>query len=425
MERRDFLKLASMAGLGVVVAGPLAGRASAADPYTGKLFLFVHAGGGWDPTSFCDPKGANGLNDTDPMNTSYLATDIATAGAAQGGVIRYAPVGGNGVFFEKWWNSLCVINGVDTGTNSHDAGTRTTWCGTLKEGKPSFGALVAAVYGATQPMAYISNGGYDYTANAVSITRVPDTGVLQAIAYPNQMFPGAEDSPLYHTEGTIERISAAREARYNAKLATQRLPKLREDMSTLYAARLGSNELKKLIDYLPAQFAQGQLERQAQVAIAAYKAGICVAANLSIGGFDTHGGHDAAHIPRLADIWTGVDFIMEYAATEGIAQQVVLVMGSDFGRTPGYNGGQGKDHWNITSMMMMGAGIPGNRVIGATDERHNPLNIDPATMQVSGGGVRITPGHVHKALRKLAGIDTAEVVQRYPLAEEEDINFFG
>ena len=55
MERRDFLKLASMAGLGVVVAGPLAGRANAADPYTGLLYLFIHASGGWDPTSFCVP----------------------------------------------------------------------------------------------------------------------------------------------------------------------------------------------------------------------------------------------------------------------------------------------------------------------------------------------------------------------------------
>lgn len=421
MERRDFLRLASMAGLGVVVAGPFAGQASAATPYTGKLFLFVHADGGWDPTSFCDPKGSLGASDMNPMN-EYEAAAIESAGD-----IRYAPMGTNAAFFQKWYNRLLVINGIDTGTNSHDAGIRTTWCGTLTEGRPSFGALLAGVYGPTLPMAYISNGGYDYTANVISMTRVPDTGTLARIAFPDEINPGAENPGRYHTEGTIKRILAAREARHKAKLGQQRLPKLREEMSTLYASRLGQDELKQLIQYLPEDFEQGPLQRQAQVAIAAYRAGICVGANLSIGGFDTHGDHDKTHIPRLDNLWTGVDFIMDYAAEQGIAEQLVVVMGSDFGRTPGYNTGQGKDHWNITSMMMMGAGIPGNRIIGGTDPRHSPLNLDLASMKpVEGGsGVRIKPGHIHKALRKLAGIDTAEIVQRFPMAEEEDIPFFG
>jgi len=419
MERRDFLKLASMAGLGVVVAGPLAGNAAAADPYTGKLFLFIHAGGGWDPTSFCDPKGALAVDEPDPMN-HYLASDIETAGN-----IKYAPVGGNSVFFQKYAPRLLVLNGVDVGTNSHDAGTRTTWCGTLKEGKPSLGALLAGVFGPTLPMAYISNGGYDYTAGVSAITRVPDTGTLSRIAFPDQINPDSDQPELFHTEGTTKRILAAREARHQAKLATQKLPKLREEMSTLYASRLGQNELKQLIQYLPADFEQGQIQRQAQVAIAAYRAGICIAANLSIGGFDTHGQHDQNHIPRLTEIWEGVDFILTYAEQQGVAQQIVIVMGSDFGRTPRYNMGDGKDHWNITSMMMIGDGIPGNRVIGATDDGHNPLTIDPASLAVSPSGVRIKPGHIHKALRRYAGIDTAEVVQRFPIAEEEEINFFA
>lgn len=362
MERRDFLKLASMAGLGVAFAGPLAGRASAADPYTGKLFLFIHASGGWDPTSFCDPKGSQGADDADPMN-HYLATDIEAAGN-----IKYAPVGGNQAFFQKYYERLLVVNGIDVSTNSHDAGTRVTWCGTLREGKPSFGALLAGVYGPTLPMAYISNGGYDYTAGVAAITRVPDTGVLARIAFPDQINPGSDQPELFHTEATTKRILAAREARHQAKLATQRLPRLREEMNTLYASRLGQNELKQLIQYLPEDFEQGQLQRQAQVAIAAYRAGICVAANLTIGGFDTHGSHDQGHIPRLTEIWEGVDFILTYAEQQGIAQQVVVVMGSDFGRSPGYNSGQGKDHWSVTSMMMIGDGIAGNRVIGATDE---------------------------------------------------------
>ena len=44
MERRDFLKVASLAGLGVVAGSiPFAERARAGDGYTGPLFVFVNA----------------------------------------------------------------------------------------------------------------------------------------------------------------------------------------------------------------------------------------------------------------------------------------------------------------------------------------------------------------------------------------------
>jgi hypothetical protein len=421
MERRDFLKLASMAGLGVVAAGPLAGSAKAAEPYTGPLWIFVHAGGGWDPTSFCDPKGwTTTENDPERMN-NYPASGILSAGN-----IRYAPVAANAAFFGAHYNQLLVINGIDTGTNSHDAGTRATWCGTLTEGRPALAALLAGVNGPTQPMAYISNGGYDFTASVVPVTRVPDTGTLARIAYPNRFYGDDENSPLYHTEGTIGKIATAREARHQARLAQQRLPALRQNMSTLYTSRLGQNELKQLIQYLPTDFSQNGLARQGQVAIAAYRAGICISANLETGGFDTHGDHDNQHFGSLTNLFDGVTEIVNFAQAAGVLDRTYIIMGSDFGRTPGYNEGNGKDHWNITSMMMMGPGITGNRVIGVTDERHGPISVDPVTLQESGGGIRITPAHIHKALRKLAGIDTSPVLQPFALTEaEEDLPLFG
>ncbi|MGK4004187.1 DUF1501 domain-containing protein [Sorangium sp. So ce1036] len=423
MERREFLKLASMAGLGVVAAGSLSRDAAAADPYTGPLWVHIHAGGGWDPTSLCDPKGASSPEEQetrDAMNRSYLAADIEAAGN-----LRYAPVGNNAAFFQKHYSKLLVINGIDTGTNSHDAGVRNTWSGTLREGKPGFAALVAGVHGGALPMGFISNGGYDTSANVVAVTRVPDTRLLQRLAYPNVIDLGAERQELYHTEATMTRILEARQARHAAKLEQQRLPHVKQAMSTLFTSRVGQNELKQLIQYLPEEFENASLRRQAQLALAAYRAGICVSANLSLGGFDTHGNHDDSHIPRLDQICDGVDFLLTAAEEQGIADRIVIVVGSDFGRTPGYNQGNGKDHWNISSMMLAGAGIPGNRVIGVTDERHNPIALDPATLEPREGGIRIKPGHIHKALRKLAGIAEDPLVQRFPLTEEEDLPLFG
>src|SRR5690606_33850391 len=94
--------------------------------------------------------------------------------------------------------------------------------------------------------------------------------------------------------------------------------------------------------------------QQSQFAVAAFKAKMAVAANLNIGGFDTHGNHDREHVRQLAKLLAGVDFFMQEAEAAGIADQLTIVIGSDFARGPGYNAAHdyaGKDHWPVTSMM--------------------------------------------------------------------------
>lgn len=429
MERRDFLKLASLAGLSVAATGlPFMRGASAEEgAYTGPLWIMIHASGGWDPTSLCDPKGATGTMDNDPMN-HYLESERRKVGN-----FLYAPgenVDAEGVniydnFFERFKNDLVVVNGIDTETNSHDTGTRVTWAGSLQEGKPSFGALLAGSFGVGMPMGYISNGGYDATAGVVAVTRTGNLDAITKVSYPDIINPNSDNKAPYHTAETTQRILEARHARHEAYYNRQHLPRIQHAMNTLYTSRLGQNELKKLTEFMKGvPEVNSGLKRQMQFALAAYQAGICVSANLSIGGFDTHGNNDTQQFNQISQILDAVNFLMTQAE-EKINRKVIVLVGSDFGRTPGYNMDQGKDHWNITSMLMMGDGIKGGRVIGATDERHKALKIDPVTLQPSETGIRIKPGHIHRALRKFAGIADNEITKKFLIKEEEDLPIFG
>ncbi len=62
----------------------------------------------------------------------------------------------------------------------------------------------------------------------------------------------------------------------------------------------------------------------------------------------------------------------------GLLDTTLVVVMSEFGRTPTVNAAAGRDHWPWTqSVLLAGAGIPGGRVYGATD-RHAAYPTDDA-----------------------------------------------
>jgi len=148
---------------------------------------------------------------------------------------------------------------------------------------------------------------------------------------------------------------------------------------------------------------------------------VCVAANLSIGQFDSHNNNDTDQMKLIPEFLAGIDYVVTRAEELQIRERLVIVVQSEMGRTPNYNKGDGKDHWSIGSIMFMGHGIRGNRVVGATDEKQFLVPIDPRTLATDAEqGIRVRPEHVHAALRQLAGIDTHPFSERFPLKVPEE-----
>lgn len=442
MQRRSFLKAAALAGL--AISAPVITRdAWASAPYGGPFYIMVNAGGGWDPTFMFNPT----LN----QNHNRLYTEIKKIGN-----ISYAPIPldlaamgldtttgydpylmDNEAFLTKLGSKLTVLNGVDTSTNNHDAGNRTMWSGRISEGYPTLGALIAGVRAPDKPMAFISSGGYDSTQNIVPLTRVSSVATLKKVAFPNVVDPNNLAGDKYHTQGTFDRIAAAQAARIASLRERQRLPTIQRSMSGLLTARVSENELQNL--QIPTSLVDlpgnslSDLERmlqQAQLAIAAFKSGLAVAANVSLGGFDTHGSHDINQRRQLAKFLYALSFIDDEAAANGLGNKIVVLAASDFGRGPHYNATNttaGKDHWSITSFLAMGPGIAGNRAIGGTTEdAQKPKNIDPNSLAVVDGdaGVRLRPEHIHRALRNVAQVAGTELDKQFQLPGE-DLPLFG
>ena len=68
----------------------------------------------------------------------------------------------------------------------------------------------------------------------------------------------------------------------------------------------------------------------------------------------------------------------------------------------------------------------GNRVVGATDDLHNALKINPSTLQLdnSSAGLVLEPKHLQQAIRELAGVDQSTAALQFPL-NAENIDFFN
>lgn len=408
--RRDFLKLCSLAGLGVAVPRTLQASEKETPPYEGPYYVVFNASGGWDTTCLMDPKGIN------EINRLYKEGDILTHGAHKFAPTAKTKDGGmsNEDFYAEFGKELLTVNGLDYSVNNHSPGARYMATGKLDSlAYPTFAALVAACKGPDCPLAYLTFGNYSNTGNLVAMSRVPYLPSLKKVALADHV-EGNERTP-YHEGFVMDRIEQALTKQHNAQVATPHLPRLARAENMLYAAQVSSKALQRVVPFIPNSIPKERMSQQAEIALASFKAGVCVSANLSISQFDSHANNDRDQMKLIPEFLAGIAYFIRRAEELKIRDKLVVIIQSEMGRTPDYNKGNGKDHWSIGSAMFLGPGIQGNRVIGATDEKQFAKPVSAQSLALDDKGIRMRPEHLHEALRQLAGIDTHAYAKKFPL----------
>ncbi len=427
MNRRNLLKLCGAAGLGL--SAPIGRSLLANDDlpqgelpfYDGPYYVVFNAAGGWDTTYLMDPKG------TAESNRLYAQGDILSEGNH-----RLAPNAAhieagmsNEDFFKNYGDSLLVLNGLDYSVNNHSPCSRYMATGKLDSlSYPTFAALIAACNGGEVPLAFLTFGNYSSTGNLVALARVPYLNSLNRLANADGVQGNAQNP--YHDDFVSERIERALQSQMQSRLIKRRLPRVERSQNMLYAAQLNSKALQRVTPFVPKSSPKERLSRQADIALASFKAGVCVSANLSIGQFDSHSNNDRDQMKLIPELLAGVDYLLKKSEELQIRDKLVVIIQSEMGRTPTYNDNQGKDHWSIGSAMFMGAGIQGNRVVGATDEKQFLLTVDPQSLAIDEhNGTRIRPEHVHASLREFAGISQHAFSMRFPLKVPDEQKLVG
>lgn len=108
------------------------------------------------------------------------------------------------------------------------------------------------------------------------------------------------------------------------------------------------------------------------------------------GGFDMHNDINTNMTRKAAELDTALDALFSDLATEGLIKDTLVVIATEFGRTPKINVNEGKDHFPAAFSCVLGGMDIGGRAIGKTNETAEKIVERP----VSIGEFNATIGHL-------------------------------
>lgn len=406
MNRRSFLGMSA-------AAAALAPLASARAALSGgdRKFLFVFADGGWDPTRVFAPEFANPSVSMEASADRASTGDLAWVDHPDRPSVR--------AFMEAHASRTLVFNGVLVRSVAHDICRMIAMTGDSSGSKPDWPAILSTG-GAPGPypftVPHLVLGGPSFAGPlGAAVSRTGGAGQLEALV--NGDIVAWSDQPPSGLPLAVQHI-VDRHARGRAQAQALRVPN--GNAAALYRAYAEAVEsatdlkdLKYVMDFTGGT----ALVDQTQVAVDALSSGISRCITMSEGSaWDTHDTNDPIQSQNFESLFSGLNQLMEKlegapGSTGGsLADETTVVVLSEMGRTPLLNGFLGKDHWPYTSVMVVGSGVTGGRVVGGFDDLFYGRTVDPGTGEAADGAQILSVEAVGATLLALADIDPAEHV---------------
>lgn len=405
-RRRLMLNSAALGALGGLGWAPRQARAAQGE----RKFLFFFASGAWDSTAVLDPHhGSDGVDHMPDSYTRALGGLRHTANDLEMEAVNR--------FFSRWGQAAAIVNGIDAHTVGHESGRQMTMTGTSADNYPDWPTTLAAQGRGEYPLPHVVFGGPAFGGQyAGSVVRAGGGTLLDLI---DGRIVGASDTPAPLLSSPSDQIVDAFVYDRTANFAGERAG-LRGATRERTDAFLENFDRSLEIEGRKFEAGLGELGNsmldQAIKATEMMRLGLTRSAMIGIpGGWDTHGGNDPQE-PQFNAFFEALDMLMEHlASTPGLstawqADEVVIVALSEFGRTPLFNGSQGKDHWPYNSALVVGSGVRGGRSYGATDGGLIGLPVDYATGQQDDNGDILGSENLGAALLKLGGVDPESVL---------------
>jgi len=449
--RRRFLREMGLGFGSLPLAALLAGESRGAEPVDrsapharpkAKSVIWLFMIGGASHLETFDPKpeltrhAGKKIGDTpyrDVLTSPYLANERVVAFDPNNGFVRqevyplqvgFQPRGESGLQISDWWphlancaDDLCLIRSMWTEDSNHGAQLQFHTGRHRVDGFfPSIGSWVNYGLGALNenlpqfvvmgtPVADCCGGAECHRANYLGPR---NDGVPLQVDPANPLAYAAPPEGVYREEqasefGLLRQLHAIAADRYPDDEAIRARAKSYElafrmqtavpDVVRFDSETAATQELYGLHQNETRTFGQQMLTARRLVERGVRFVQVYHGSNGGAGSWDAHSNLQSSHSKLCRQVDQPIAALLTDLKQRGLLEETIVVWATEFGRTPGSQSGNGRDHHPYGfSVWMAGGGIRGGMAHGATDElgfhaveqRHYVIDIHATLLQQLG-----------------------------------------
>lgn len=387
-SRREFLQVGALSGLGLSLGGLFRAEAARADAksfhtFTGtaKSVIHIWLPGGWAQQETFDPK---------PLAPLEYRGDMGTVDTCLPGVVFNEKLSHTAKIADR----ITVVRSMTHGEAAHERGTHNMFTGYRPSPAltfPSFGSVVAHELGPRDnlpPYVCLPNlpapdAGAGYLGSAFGPFTLGSDPADANFTVRDLALPGGVDAQRFATRQKLRDIVGRHFQRMedNANLEAM------DEFYTRAYDLVSSARARAAFDIAAENavvrdaYGRNQAGQRMLLARRLVESGVRLV-TLSYGGWDMH-----------AKITDGIQqtlpaFDQAYAALirdleqRGLLDSTLVMVSSEFGRTPKINKDAGRDHWpKVFSVVLAGGGVKRGLIYGSSDSiaaepADSPLSIE-------------------------------------------------
>jgi hypothetical protein len=289
-------------------------------------------------------------------------------------------------------DKFAVIRSMTHGEAAHERGTHNMFTGYKPSpalSYPSFGSVISHEYGPKNNLPpYVAipgianeYAGSGYLSSSYGPFSLGADPANNGFRVQDLNLPGGVD---------VERFSRRRSAleAVNAHFASRQSSDAVASMDTFYerAYSLISSEKAREAFNIDAEdnalrdkYGRNTAGQRLLLARRLVEAGVRFV-SMTYGGWDMHAQITAGFRNQMPPLDQALATLFEDLESRGLLERTLVMVSSEFGRTPKINPDGGRDHWpKVFSVMLGGGGIKGGMVYGSSDPTATEPELDPVT----------------------------------------------